>query len=100
MSSELVVIDSRLRDSDYVTSQLSQGYTVLLLNDSQDGLTQIVDFLQQQANSGSTTGFSQFIANLQSTKQITQIEVGDIKKQPLVGIQFKIIAFIAAPKKK
>ena len=58
MSSELVVIDSRLRDSDYVTSQLSQGYTVLLLNDSQDGLTQIVDFLQQQANSGSTTGFS------------------------------------------
>ncbi len=52
------------------------------------------------ATAGSTTGFSQFIANLQSTKQITQIEVGDIKKQPLVGIQFKITAFIATPKKK
>lgn len=50
MSSELVAIDSRLKDSDYVKSQLSHGYTVLLLNETQDGLTQIVDFLHQQAN--------------------------------------------------
>lgn len=51
------------------------------------------------ATAGSTTGFSQFLANLQSTKQITLIEVGDIKKQPLVGIQFRLTAFIAPVKK-
>ena len=58
MSFELVAIDSRLKDSNYVKSQLSQGYTVLLLNETQDGLTQIVDFLLQQANSGLTASFS------------------------------------------
>lgn len=51
------------------------------------------------ATAGSTPGFSQFIANLQGTKQITQIDVGDIKKQPLVGIQFKITAYLVKPKK-
>ncbi|MFC1626743.1 PilN domain-containing protein [Patescibacteria group bacterium] len=50
------------------------------------------DRININAVAGSTNGFSQFLVNMQAAKQIGEIEVGDISKQPLVGIQFKLSA--------
>lgn len=44
------------------------------------------------ATAGETNGFSQFLANLQVAKQFTSVDIGDIKKNPLTGIEFKFTA--------
>lgn len=44
------------------------------------------------AVAGSTSSFSQFIANLQATKILTNIDIGEIKRDPLLGIQFTFTA--------
>ncbi len=41
-----------------------------------------------QADAGSTLAFSQFIANLQAAKNLSALDIGDIKRDPLTGIQF------------
>jgi Tfp pilus assembly protein PilN len=45
-----------------------------------------------QATAGSTYAFSQFIANLQATKSLTALDIGDIKRDPILGIQFAFTA--------
>lgn len=46
------------------------------------------------ATAGETNGFSQFLTNLQATKQFTTLEIGDINKNPLTGIEFKFTAML------
>jgi len=48
-----------------------------------------------EATAGNTQSFAQYLANIQASKQITQIEIGDIRKQPLTGIQFRLTAVYA-----
>lgn len=45
-------------------------------------------------------GFSQFLSNLQSNKYLASIEVGDVSKDQLQGIQFKFTAKVAGAKTK
>ncbi len=53
------------------------------------------------AVAGTTDGFSQFIAGLQATPLFQQIDIGDIRRSALGGIQFQFTATLAqAPKKK
>jgi Tfp pilus assembly protein PilN len=56
------------------------------------------DILTVQATAGSTYAFSQFIANLQATKSLTAIDIGDIKRDPLLGIQFTFTARVVQAK--
>lgn len=51
------------------------------------------------AIAGSTESFTQFLVNLQASPQIANVDVGDIKKQPLVGIQFKLTTQFKPPGK-
>lgn len=51
--------------------------------------------LTVDAISGSTGSFAQFIANLKNTKTITNIVIGDISRDPLLGIQFTFTAQVA-----
>lgn len=46
------------------------------------------------ATAGTTQGFAQFLANLQATKQIQNVLLGDIRREPLTGILFDINADI------
>ncbi len=45
---------------------------------------------------GTTLGFSQFLANLNASKNLTQIEINDIKKRLPVGTQFTLAANVSA----
>lgn len=45
----------------------------------------------------STSGFAQFLANLTQMKALQNVEVGEIKKNPVTGIEFQVSATI--PKK-
>jgi Tfp pilus assembly protein PilN len=47
-----------------------------------------------QAVATSTSSFAQFMANLQSSNHITNIDIGDIKRDPIIGIQFSFTATI------
>lgn len=56
------------------------------------------DTVTAKAQAGTNGGFSQFITNLQSKKEISNIELTNIKKSPVSGIEFVVIVH-AAPKK-
>jgi Tfp pilus assembly protein PilN len=56
--------------------------------------------LTVSATAGSTQAFSQFISNLQANKNFTAIDIGDIKRDPIVGIQFTFTAHIVGVKTK
>lgn len=58
------------------------------------------DKFSTEVVAGTTGGFGQFLTNLQSIKQISKVEVGEIKKNPLTGLEFKLTAYLAAEKKK
>jgi hypothetical protein len=52
------------------------------------------DKLTIQATAISTPAFSQFMANLQSSKYLSNIDIGDIKRDPTLGIQFSFTALM------
>lgn len=56
------------------------------------------DRVSVSAVAGSTYGFSQFLTNLQATKQFSQVDIGDIKKSE-AGIEFKFTAFLSKKSK-
>jgi Tfp pilus assembly protein PilN len=58
------------------------------------------DTLTIQAIAGSTFAFSQFIANLQATKSLTAIDISEMKRDPILGIQFAFTTKIVSPKTK
>lgn len=53
------------------------------------------DRLSVSAIAGTTYGFSQFLTNLTAAKQFSRIDIGDIKKSALTGIEFKFTAYLA-----
>lgn len=56
--------------------------------------------LNLAATAGSTAGFAQFLSNLQSTKLITNIVLGDINRTASTGIEFQLSADIPGAKAK
>lgn len=72
---------------------LPQGVYLQSYNMSNDKLT-------VQATAGSTNSFAQFMSNLQSSKNLTEVNIGDIQRDPLIGIQFAFTAQIVQAKSK
>lgn len=58
------------------------------------------NILSIQATAGSTDAFAQFMRNLQSSKYLTAVDIGDINRDPLFGIQFGFTARLAASNSK
>lgn len=56
------------------------------------------DRLSIAAVAGTTGGFSQLLTNLQAAKQFARIDIGDIKKSTLAGIEFKLTAYLTNKK--
>lgn len=46
-----------------------------------------------------TDGFSQMVANLQAASIFSQVDIGDVKRNPATGIQFTFTGVIAGAKK-
>lgn len=66
----------------------------LLPNDAYINSLEITgDKFSTEVVAGSTEGFGQFLTNLGSVKQIKRVEVGEIKKNPLTGLEFKLTAY-------
>lgn len=51
--------------------------------------------LNASAVAGSSSGFSTLISNLQSTKLFTNVDIGEIRRDPVNGIQFQFTAALA-----
>jgi Tfp pilus assembly protein PilN len=56
--------------------------------------------LNIEATAESTNAFSQFIASLQASKIISNVDLGTVKRDPLLGIQFSFAAQVAGGKSK
>jgi len=54
--------------------------------------------LSVSAIAGTTHGFSQFLANLGAAKQFSRVEIGDIRKSALTGIEFQFTAYLSNKK--
>ncbi len=66
----------------------------LLPNDAYLNSLEIAsDKFSTEVVAGTTEGFGQFLTNLQAVKHIKRIEVGEIKKNPLTGLEFKLTAY-------
>ncbi len=50
------------------------------------------DRVTVSAIAGSTGAFAQFIANMQNARTLTNVDIGDITRDPLLGIQFTFTA--------
>ena len=48
---------------------------------------------------GTTMGFSHMVANLQAASIFYQVDIGDVKRSPVTGIQITVTGTIAQPKK-
>lgn len=57
------------------------------------------DKITIQAIAGSTTAFAQFINNLRNARTITAVDIGDMKRDQLLGIQFSFTALVVQAKK-
>lgn len=53
-----------------------------------------------EATSQSTTGFAQFLSNLQATKQLQNVSVNSITRQVATGISFQAVADVSLGQKK
>ena len=51
--------------------------------------------LTVNAIAGTTQGFAQLLANISSSSNYTQLDIGDVTKQALIGIKFSFTAQIA-----
>ncbi len=60
----------------------------------------IKNTLTIQAIAGSTDAFAQLMRNLQASSYLTGVEIGDIKRDPLLGIQFAFTAQLTSGKPK
>jgi len=56
--------------------------------------------LSISATAASTQGFAQFLSNLQSTKAIQNVLLGDIEREPTTGIHFQLSADVMTGIKK
>lgn len=54
--------------------------------------------LRVSGQAGSTAGFARFTNKLQSSSNLTNIELGDIRRTPVKGIQFSFTATIVGRK--
>jgi len=56
--------------------------------------------LTLSATAGTTQGFAQFLSNLTATKQIQNVLLGDIQREPVSGIAFQLTADVNMGQKK
>lgn len=56
------------------------------------------DLLTVNASAGTTGSFAQFMTNLQSSQYLSNIEIGDIKRDPIAGIQFSFTTKVNSKK--
>lgn len=57
------------------------------------------DKISISATAGTTSGFAQFLSNLQSVQMIQNVLLGDIRREPATGIEFQLTADIAGAAK-
>lgn len=60
-----------------------------------ESLDILPDKLTAKAVAGTSGGFSTLLANLQSTRLFKNVDIGDIKRDPLTGIHFQFTAALA-----
>jgi Tfp pilus assembly protein PilN len=55
--------------------------------------------LSIEATAGSTTGFAQFLSNIQSVKQFQNVSLSGISRKAATGISFQVVADVAVGQK-
>lgn len=106
LEAEIRATQDRLKDIRTILNQQQQTYDTISAFHALippgvylQNLTVTKDKLTTDAVAQSTDSFSQFLANLTASKQLTSVEIGDINKQAITGIVFSLTAKPAAPKK-
>lgn len=56
--------------------------------------------ISAKATAGTTGGFSQFLANMSNSSLFSGVEIGEVKRNPLIGIAFQLTAKLAGTSKK
>lgn len=90
--------NSLYKDQDKLVKLLEFIQTSLPPDVRLDTLTIGTDKFTSHSIAGSNQGFSQFLAMLSKNKQLQHVEIGDVKKGPLTGIEFQVIAGLGTEK--
>lgn len=99
---EIRLLQDHLTKVKQITTTQPTPVNILILLESLlppdvfiDTLDITADKLVVSATAGETNGFSQLLTNLQSSKRFTSVDIGDIKKNPHTGIEFKFTAMLS-----
>lgn len=76
MTPQLIVIDSRVRDHQFVIDQIAAGYQVLELDAGKDGLAQIADYLENHSHASGGETFNAI--HLLSHGNAGEVQLGSI----------------------
>lgn len=90
-------INTITRDQDKLVNILLFLQTSLPPDVRLDTLTVAIDKMSTQVVAGSNAGFSQFLETINSNKELSKVEIGDVKKRPLTGIEFQLVSTVGNP---
>ncbi len=76
MITQLIVIDSRVRDQQFVIDQIAAAYQVLVLDANRDGLGQIADYLASHRSADGADAFS--AVHLLSHGSAGEVQLGSL----------------------
>lgn len=95
---ELTTIRELTVDQQKPLDMINLVQSIVPQDVSLDSLKITSDRVSADASAGTTSSFTQFIANLQAAKGVDRVEIGDINKSAATGIIFKFTASLKNPK--
>jgi hypothetical protein len=99
LQKKLVTVKTLLA-SPPVTSDALNSVASLIPRDSHlEDLNITTNNVAGNVVANTTGGFSQLVANLQAAKILKQVDIGDVQRNPVTGIQFTFTGLLAGAKK-
>ena len=98
LQDKLAKVQTLLNATPVATNALSTIQTLLPTDVHLDTLDISGERVIGNVVANTTTGFSQLVANLQAASIFSQVEIGDVSRNPTAGIQFTFTGTLAKQK--
>jgi Tfp pilus assembly protein PilN len=99
LQKKLVTVQTLLASPPVTSDALASVASIIPRDAHLEDLHITTDNVTANVFANTTGGFSQMVANLQAAKILKQVDIGDVKRNPVTGIQFTFTGVLAGAKK-
>jgi Tfp pilus assembly protein PilN len=99
LQERISTIKTLITSQGYLRDVLEELQQLLPLDVYLESLTLNDTTLTAQTTAVTTAGFSQFLSNVTQSRFLQNIEAGEVKRNPLTGIQFQLTATLVKGKR-